>query len=129
MPSTTIPKKVLSRKEEITAQFMTLVNQHLQEIRDNSVEKVYHTSDLARLLFVHPVHLTNTIKLTTGKSPCDHLEEGLIEEARRLLATTDLSVADVGYRLTYSTPTNFVKFFKNMMGITPLQYRKSLQEA
>lgn len=129
MPSTTIPKKVWSRKDEITEQFLALVDRHLQDIRNNSVEKTYHTADLARLLFVHPVHLTNTIKLTTGKSPCDHLEEGLIAEAYRLLATTALSVADVGYRLTYSTPSNFVKFFKNMTGITPLQYRKSLQEA
>ena len=122
-----IPQKVLSRKDEITSQFLALVDKHMDDIKHARAEHLMHTKSFADLLFVHPVHLSNTIKLTTGKSPCDHLEAGLLEESKRLLETTDLSIADVAYRLNYSAPTNFVKFFKGMAGITPLQYRKRLQ--
>ncbi|WP_165798470.1 helix-turn-helix domain-containing protein [Chitinophaga costaii] len=123
----TIPKKILSRKDELTQQFLTLVTQHMHELKQDRVDKINHTSDFAAQLFVHPVHLSNTIKLTTGKSPCDHLEAAMVAEATRLLEETDLSIADIAYKLTYSAPTNFVKFYKGMTGVTPLQHRKQLK--
>ncbi len=123
----TIPQKILTRKDEITQQFLALVDQHMNELKQDRVDKVFHTADFAARLFIHPVHLSNTIKLTTGKSPCDHLEAAMLAEATRLLEETDLSIADIGYKLTYSAPTNFVKFYKGMTGVTPLQYRKQLK--
>ena len=122
-----IPQKVLSRKDEITADFLNLVDKHMNDVLHNRVDQMFHTKHFAALLFIHPRHLTNTIKLTTGKSPCDHLEERVYAEAIQLLENTDLSIAEIGSRFTYYEPTNFIKFFKSMSGTTPLQYRKKHQ--
>ncbi|WP_295122545.1 AraC family transcriptional regulator [uncultured Chitinophaga sp.] len=124
-----VPKKILSRKDEITTVFLQIMENHFEDVLNGKADDMYHSKNFAELMFIHPVHLTNTIKLTTGKSPCDWMEERTIAEAQKMLVETDMSVADIAFKLTYKEPTNFIKFFRGMCGITPLQYRKKvLQE-
>ena len=122
-----IPKKILSRKDEITADFLQLYEAHLAELFTGKVNYRMSSSKYAEKLFIHPGHLTNTIKLTTGKSPCDFMEQGIVAEAERLLKETSRSIADIAMTFAYDEPTNFIKFFKGMTGMTPLQYRKSVE--
>lgn len=120
-----LPKKIVSRKEEITADFLRIYHDHLEALFAGRERKRMHTSDYAARLFIHPRHLTNTLLLTTGKSPCAFMEEAITTEACRLLDETTLTVAEIAWRFGYDEPTNFVKFFKGMTGTTPLRYRKS----
>jgi AraC family transcriptional regulator, regulatory protein of adaptative response / methylphosphotriester-DNA alkyltransferase methyltransferase len=118
--------KTISRNTEITNQFMELLQDHLKEIFAGKAERRFHAKDFASKLFISSIHLSNTIQLTTGKSPCDFMEESLLAEAQRLLRETNIPVAEIGYRFAYADPGNFTKFFKGMCGMTPLQYRKQL---
>ena len=122
-----LPKKILSRQAEITRDFLLEVDNHLSDILSGRVDKMYHIKDFAGILFIHPVHLSNTIKLTTGHSPCYFFEEKLMNEARKLLQDGKLSIADIAERLTFDT-SNFTKFFKRFEGITPSAYRHQLHE-
>lgn len=126
MPVTTavIPEKILSRKDEIAANFVHLAEQHLADLMSGQVTKRFHASDFASKLFIHPRHLTTTLKLAINTSVCDYMEERMFAEAKKLLEQTSLSIADIGERFGYNEPTNFTKFFKSMGGQTPLQYRK-----
>ncbi len=124
--ATAIPRKILSRKDEITADFFSIMENHVQELIEGKAGRRLHASDFGQLLFIHPRHLTNTIKLTTGKSPCDFMEERLLLESQKMLAETNMVIADVALRFGYNDPTNFTKFFKGMCGITPREYRKGL---
>lgn len=76
-------------------------------------------------MFIHPIHFSNTIKLTTGRLPCDILEEHVIAEAQKTLQETNRTVADIVSKVLYFDPCNFIEFFKVMCGITPFQYRKN----
>lgn len=119
-----ILKKYLSRKDEITAQFLDLLDRHVKELVAGTVQKRMAPSEFGKLLFIHPRHLTTTIKLTTGKSPCDFVEERIVLEAQKFLSQTNMSIADIGYRLGYTDASNFTKFYKGMTGHTPKEYRK-----
>ena len=123
-----IPKKIITRSDEITAEFFELLEKHMSDILSGEAQQMYHIKDFAALLHIHPTHFSNTIKLTTGKSPCDFLEARVTEEAKQMLQDTTVPVADICYRLTFNEPTNFTKFFKAMTGMTPRQYRKQLTE-
>jgi AraC-like DNA-binding protein len=120
-----LPAKLLSRKDEITADFIALAENHIASLMAGTAPKRLSASDFGKLLFIHPRHLTTTLKLTMGSSVCDYMENRIIEEASRLLTQTDISIADIGQRFAYSEATNFTKFFKGMTGMTPLQFRKS----
>lgn len=116
----------MQRPEEITRDFLSELDNHIADIVSGKKEVFYEIHDFASILCIHPVHLSNTVKETTGKSPCDHCEGKLAEQAKKLLETTNWTVAQVATRLTYDPPS-FTKFFKKYVGWTPSQYRSTFK--
>nr|WP_299357577.1 AraC family transcriptional regulator [Mucilaginibacter sp.] len=86
---------------------------------------MFEIRDFAEILHIHPTHLSNTIKLTTGKSPCFFFEEKIMAIAKDMLKDNRLSIAQIAFKLTFD-PSNFTKFFKRFEGVTPKQYREHL---
>ncbi|WP_210517295.1 helix-turn-helix domain-containing protein [Hymenobacter terricola] len=123
MTTTPIPKKLLTRQHEITADFLREVDRHLADIVAGRATEMFEVRDLAGVLCIHPTHLSNTIKLATGHSPCYFFEARIMDVARELLRDPGRSVADIAANLTYD-PSNFTKFFKRFQGATPKQYRE-----
>lgn len=125
MPTTPIPKKILARQHEITADFRRGVDQHLVDIVAGRATEMLEIRDFAGRLCIHPTHLSNTLKLTTGHSPCFYFEARIVDAARQLLGDTNRSVADIAANLTFDA-SNFTKFFKRFEGCTPKQYREQV---
>ena len=121
-----LPKKILLRQHEITADFLREIDKHLDDIMAGRTIEMYEIRDLADKIHIHPTHLSNTIKLVTGKAPCYFFEMKIMEIARNLLTTSNTSVSAIATRLTFD-PSNFVKFFKRFQGVTPKQYREQVQ--
>ncbi|GAB4093679.1 helix-turn-helix domain-containing protein [Flaviaesturariibacter terrae] len=113
------------RQQELTNRYLAALDQHMSELRAGTTERALEIRDLAALLHVHPVHLSNTIKEVTGRSTCDHYEERLLALSRELLRDSTLAIGAIARQLTYD-PSNFTKFFKAFTGMTPKQYRNSL---
>jgi AraC family transcriptional activator of pobA len=68
----------------------------------------------------------NAICKALGGAPASRLiHERLLLAARRALAYTDRSIADVGASLGFEEPSYFTRFFKRTMHTTPKQYRRS----
>ncbi|WP_046242979.1 helix-turn-helix transcriptional regulator [Hymenobacter terrenus] len=120
---TPIPKKILARQHEITADFQRLVAAHVADVVAGRATEMLEIRDFAAQLFIHPTHLSNTLKLTTGHAPCFFFEASIMDAARQLLRDTDRPVADIAANLTYDA-SNFTKFFKRFEGCTPKQYRE-----
>jgi len=123
MSSTPIPKKILARQHEITADFQRLVAAHVADVVAGRATEMLEVRDFAGQLFIHPTHLSNTLKLTTGHAPCFFFEASIMDAARQLLRDTSRPVADIAANLTFD-PSNFTKFFKRFEGCTPKQYRE-----
>jgi AraC-like DNA-binding protein len=125
MESTTTTTVISSRQKEIVQQYIAELDKHMQELKAGQVEIMHEISDFANMLHIHPVHLSNTVKQVTGRSSCDLFEERLVNLSKELLTTTSLSVAEIARQMTYD-PSNFTKFFKRFVGMTPKMYRNSL---
>jgi len=65
-------------------------------------------------------------KSRTQKSLTQFLNELRIGHACKLLQNEEYSVSDVCYECGYNTLANFNKFFKNITGKTPSEYRKKI---
>ncbi len=120
-----IPQKLLSRQYEITADFLKEIDKHLDDIMTNKVTDMMEIRDIADNMHIHPTHLSNTIKLTTGKAPCFFFEEKIMDIAKNMLKDTSIPIANIAAQLTFD-PSNFTKFFKRFEGITPKQYREEI---
>jgi AraC-like DNA-binding protein len=51
------------------------------------------------------------------------LQNRLMQEARRLLLSSDLSVSEIAYKLNFEDNSYFNKVFKNKTGLTPKRFR------
>lgn len=69
--------------------------------------------------------LQKNTKLVYQKTPKDIIEEILLLEAKRMLTVTSMRIQEIGYALGFMDPTNFTKFFKRNVGITPDYFRKN----
>ena len=121
MPS--IPQKILARQHEITADFTRLVHAHVADLAAGRATEALEIRDFASQLCIHPTHLSNTLRLTTGGPPCAIYERRLVTVAQELLLDPRRSIAAVAAQLTYD-PSNFTKFFKRFVGVTPRQFRE-----
>jgi AraC family transcriptional regulator of adaptative response / methylphosphotriester-DNA alkyltransferase methyltransferase len=119
---TKIPKKIFDRQNEITAEYFAVVEQHMNDFISGKATEFLEIRDFAAQMFIHPTHLSNTIKLTTGKSPCHFFEERIVNVAKNKLEENKMSITEIAHFLTFD-PSNFTKFFKRFMNQTPTQYR------
>ncbi|MFD2569503.1 helix-turn-helix domain-containing protein [Spirosoma soli] len=120
-----LPQKIAARQHEITAEFLAIIDRHLDDLLAGRVTDMYEIRDIAGEMNIHPTHLSNTIKLTTGKAPCFFFEEKILGIARTLLRDTQQPIAEIAATLTYD-PSNFTKFFKRFQGVTPKQFREEV---
>lgn len=116
-----------NRSEEIFANYLALIDQHLDDLVHDRIDTMYELRDLAERLYIHPTHLSNVIKQLTGNHPCFYYEEKLVAVAKNLLSNPTNSIADVALQLTYD-PSNFTKWFKSYAGMSPSAYRKQLSQ-
>ena len=61
-----------------------------------------------------------------GDTVFGYLLDHKMEEARRMLASTNYNVNEVGLRIGYSTSSHFIAAFKKKYGTTPKKYLMSL---
>jgi AraC-like DNA-binding protein len=73
--------------------------------------------------------LTRASLAMTGRSAKQLVDDRVALEARRLLACSPVSIAEVGRRLGFPEPTNFGRFFHREVGQSPGAFRASLREA
>lgn len=99
----------------LVTRFNKLVGRHFLQKRK--------VADYADLLAVTANHLNRMVKEVTGKPASDAIAEMLLQEAKAELKYTDASVAEIAYKLNFSEPAAFNRFFKKMTGETPLAFR------
>ena len=80
----------------------------------------------AATLGVTADHLSRRCRAATGLSAFDLAEERLIIEARRMLAYTQVPVAEIGYGLGFDDPGYFSRVFAKRAGQSPLTYRAAV---
>jgi AraC family transcriptional regulator, transcriptional activator of pobA len=73
-----------------------------------------------------PKYLSDLLRSVSGRSAQQYIQDHQLEKAKVLLTTSDLTVAEIAYRLGFDYPQSFNKLFKKKTDQTPLLYRKSL---
>ncbi|MVM34777.1 helix-turn-helix domain-containing protein [Spirosoma sp. HMF4905] len=80
---------------------------------------------IANALHVSPNYLSDVLKLHTGQSTQQHIQDKLIELAKVKLTTTRLTVSEIAYELGFEHPQSFTKLFKSKANCSPVHFRQS----
>ena len=79
--------------------------------------------DYADMLRLSAKHLNTICRSVTGTSAKQCIDDFVVLEAQRVLATSADSVQELAFSFGFDEPTNFIKYFKKQIGMTPAQFR------
>ncbi len=80
-------------------------------------------STLAHVAQMSPTHFAHLFKHTTGLAPHRYVILYRIEQAKRLLGETDMSLIDIGSEVGFSDQSHFTALFRKHVSMTPKTYR------
>jgi AraC-like DNA-binding protein len=81
--------------------------------------------EVADHLEVSARYLTDMLKSLTGQGAQQHIHDKLIEKAKEILSTSQLSIAEIAYQLGFEHPQSFNRLFRRKASVSPVEYRQS----
>ena len=81
-------------------------------------------SECAEKLNVSQTYIWKILKAERGKGFTEYAEKRKIEEAKKLILETNMSIQEIATALDYANAQNFIRFFSKATGVTPGKFRK-----
>lgn len=100
------------------------IKKALSYMKEHASEKLY-MRDIAAQVNMNEQYFCRFFKKIIGKPPVEYLTELRIQNACKLLRSTDRSVMDVCLDCGFNNLGNFMRAFRKYCGCTPKQYQKS----
>ncbi len=109
----------------ILEKFETLLNNFFASDKPQTVG-LPSVAWCASELNLSPNYFGDLIKKETGKSAHEFIQLKLIDVAKERIFDTKKSVSEVAYGLGFKYPQHFSRVFKQSVGMTPQEYRSSM---
>lgn len=103
-----------------------IVDKAVRIISQNAAKKL-SLEELAELVHVSVPYLYKLFQVHLGTSPGKYIAKIRIEECKMLLRDGRLPMGQIAERMGFSSLQHFSRQFKNICGITPSQYIRSLR--
>lgn len=84
--------------------------------------------EIAREAYMPRTYFCAVFKKLNGMTPWQYINIRRIDEALALLKHSDDTVLKIAVRCGFNNTANFNRIFKKITGLTPAEYRKSLQK-
>jgi AraC-like DNA-binding protein len=98
--------------------FLRLLEDHYKESKG--------VNFYAEKLFMTARNLNLICQTILQQSVSEIIETRKLTEAKNLLITTDLTVAEIGYELGFKEKTHFSHVFRKKSGVTPTDFRREM---
>lgn len=104
-----------------------VLSRQLEEYLISRRKAPFHVKELEQQFHFHIDYLTRCLKKHTGMTPLQYVNYLKLEEAKRLLAHTDLTLPAIAELLGIADYNYFIRLFRLKTGHTPGEYRKRWQ--
>lgn len=120
-------RQFITRKtanSELLINFEKLINAYFEgdNLSSKGIPSVQYFSNE---LNMSANYLSDLLRSLTGQSTQQHIHDKLIEKAKHILTSTNMTVSEIAYELGFEYPQSFSKLFKNKTSFTPLEFRQS----
>lgn len=112
-------QEIMGKEEtkDVIRETVKYIRQHLDT--DLSV------TEIAEYAGMNPEYLTKLFKKNMGCTLKEYIVNEKMESAKMLLSTTTLPVTLISSDVGYGNYSNFTRSFKQIVGCTPMEYRKA----
>lgn len=114
-----------SLNNDVVVKMEELMDAYLKS--DATLSGVPTVNYFGEKLNISPNYLSDLLKNATGRNAQTHIQESIVERAKELLSTTNLSIKEIAYGLGFEHPQSFSTMFKKNTQQTPLQFRASFK--
>lgn len=121
-------RQFITRKSinvNVLSQFEKLVKEYFM---DEQVERIGlpTVQYFSEKLHLSPSYLSDLLKKETGKNAQEHIHFQLINRAKYYLLNSNKAISEIAYQLGFEHPPYFSRLFKKKMGVTPTQFRATM---
>lgn len=113
------------KQEEITSVDEKFVRQATTYVESHLTDPELSVETLAEAVAMSRVHLYKRLLTITGSTPMEFIRAIRLRHAARLLKEGQLNVSEVAYKVGFNNPRYFSRYFKEMYGMMPSEYKKS----
>ena len=110
------PLEIKSQEDQFMQTLIQLMNENLENF-DLNIDLLASKLNMSRTVFF------NKLKSLTGFSPVEFVREVRFERAAEYIRDTQLTVAEISYKVGIEDPRYFSRCFKQKFGTTPSEYR------
>jgi len=97
-----------------------------RELLDARLREAPSLRTIAHAVGVHPVHFAAVFRRFYGCSVGEYLRRRRLDQARRRLAETNESLAEIAMEAGFADQSHMTRVFRRFVGVTPGQYRTFL---
>jgi Response regulator containing CheY-like receiver domain and AraC-type DNA-binding domain len=84
----------------------------------------FNLKELSGMFYINSVYLGQLFKKSTGECFHDYINRIRIDNAKRLLDETNMSINEISEKVGYKYLDHFYRKFKKILGVNPGEYRK-----
>lgn len=97
------------------------------QLIDKNFKEKHLVEDYTQMLGISKTYLNKKLK-SLGTTASDLIKARLLREAKKELHYSNLSVSEIAFKLNFSEPANFIRFFKKNESVTPHEYREKFSK-
>ena len=98
----------------------------MEYIEKNMDNSDYSVEELASDVGMHRMNLYRKLQSIAGMTPSEFIRTMRLKRAAQLLQSDpNLTVSEVSDMVGFNTQKYFTRYFKEMFGVTPSQYRNN----
>ena len=82
--------------------------------------------DIANHVYLSPYYFSRTFKKHMDSTPVEYLINYRINNAKKVLHNTDLSINEIAHSCGFNSTSHFITTFKKHVGMSPKKFRDIL---
>lgn len=111
--------------EYLSASARERLNIAVKYIIEHLSDEELCVADIANSMNISEVYLRKLFKARYGTTPSGFITEIKLENACKMLKTGMFTIEETAFQSGFKNPSYFSHVFKNVKGITPLQYKQN----
>ena len=91
-------------------------------VEKNLGNETFSVAELERQLGISHATFSRKMSKLVNTTAVEYIKMKRLDAASKILLSTDITVAELSYKVGFSNPSYFVRCFKSRYGVTPIEY-------